>query len=85
MARMQPRETLDLRERFLDATRKGRLQDWNERIGEVAIKAGVKPEGINWGQSPDLVAFEVIKYMNMREDVETLIGAIADYEATHKD
>ena len=80
MSHIEPYETLELRKRILTATSKGRLQDWNERIGEIAILANVEMGYINWCQTPALVASAVIEYVNQRNQIEIIHEAIMMYE-----
>lgn len=83
MSRMPLDQTLTVRNRITEATKNGRLQDWNERIGEIATLANMDLSHINWVQSPDCVARDVVTYANMRSNIESLELAIAAYLSTH--
>ena len=66
-------EIVQLRKDLLDITRDGRVQDWNERIAEIAREAGLKPETINWNGSPDVVASSVIHtYRRLHKSIEKI-------------
>ncbi len=83
MSHLSPSQTLPVRNRIVAATRNGRLQDWNERIGEIAVLAKMDVAEINWAKEPKYVASDVVDYANRRLEVEGLERAIAEYEATH--
>ena len=61
-----------LQEEILNVTREGRVQDWNERIADIALMANVRLEYINWNSSPLNVAREVVEYCGLRERLEEL-------------
>ncbi len=54
-------EITDIRKDLLDATREGRVQDWNERIADIAQEVGLKLEHINWNGSPAVVASKIVQ------------------------
>lgn len=51
----------ELCDKILDLTRDGPLCEWVERIGQIASKAGLPLEQINWNNSPMIVSWEVIQ------------------------
>ena len=82
--RISPSETLALRERITKATRNGRLQEWNERIGEIASFAGMNLGSINWNDAPEHVARAIVEYANQRSAIDGLEAAIATYESKYQ-
>jgi hypothetical protein len=62
-----------LRQKILEKTRSGPLNEWVDRIGNLADNAGLKIEMINWNGSPLLVAHEVIKQANAHDVLDKLI------------
>ena len=61
---MEPGEGLriiEISQRILEETRKGRVQDWLERIAEVARLSNVKLESISWSRAPEHVAIDLVE------------------------
>ncbi len=50
----------ELADLIIDKTKDGRVQDWNERIADIARETDVKMEAINWNGSPQCVAVNVV-------------------------
>ncbi len=83
MEYLSPSETLTVRNRIVAATRLGRVQDWNERIGEIADAGNVDISEICWTQSPNKVAQAVVDSANQRLEIALLERAIDAYEKGH--
>lgn len=64
-------------ENLLDATSEGPATQWNDRIADVASKAGLPLHNINWIGSPASVAQRVAKY------AEDYGGTPSDYFTTN--
>lgn len=62
---------------LLAVTRKGRVADWTDRIAVVAEEVGLDLAGINWNQSPSLVATEVSRIAYGADWDENLKAIIA--------
>lgn len=60
---MPEQSSKELRSTLLEKTRKGRVQDWVERISVIAVSAGCRPEQISWQGSPETVAHHVCSYL----------------------
>lgn len=78
---MEHAEKMRILESMLEKTEPGRLQDWNERIGNVARAAGVKMESITWSKSPESVATDVLRQMEQRFELPALVQAVEDYQS----
>ena len=65
---------------IIDATRNGRVQDWNERIAEIARLAKVPLERINWSKAPTFVADHVLAVAQSRSiSIDQLNQAVEQY------
>ncbi|OGZ05993.1 MAG: hypothetical protein A2942_04665 [Candidatus Lloydbacteria bacterium RIFCSPLOWO2_01_FULL_50_20] len=72
-------EFFKLKGEILEATKEGRLQDWNERIGEIAQLAEFQLEKINWQGAPNELAARLIHYADVRSTIEKLAHALQKY------
>lgn len=71
------------RPQIIDATAKGRVTDWVERIAEIALSTGLDRSRIDWSGSPDVVAHNVIDAAKRAAKLPALEQAIARYRADH--
>ena len=55
---------LKLKQDLLKATEKGRVQDWIERMAEIAKKANLPLHNICWQGAPIVVADNLINYLS---------------------
>lgn len=69
---------LTLKPALVEATRKGPVQDWIERIAAIAASAGLPLERIQWQGSPINVASEVVEAARRHGILDTLKQAIED-------
>ena len=65
-----------LKEALLAKTRKGRVQDWIERIAAIAETAYFDTAQISWQGSPLLVASNAVEFAIRRNSTESLQQAI---------
>lgn len=66
--------------RLVQATRKGPIVEWVERISAIAESLGVALWNINWNQTPKLVAHDVARLVYTMEGAARLEEAIAQLE-----
>jgi len=66
---------------LIEKTRKGRVQDWIERMSEIVTAAGLDTSQINWQGAPKGVALGIAMYVHGRgqTDETRLIIAIEQY------
>jgi len=69
-----------LRCALVEVTRKGRVQDWVERIAAVATIAGLRLESIQWQGSPEKVASNVVETAGRLSMLDLLEHAINNSE-----
>jgi len=67
--------------KLLAATEKGRVQDWVERLAEVAREAGLRIDSISWQGSPNAVAHNVVDFAVRRQREEKLRAVIASEQS----
>ena len=75
------REFQTLNTLLVESTRAGRVQDWNERLAEIARIAGLPLEQVTWGKAPVMVAFSLIECANSRSITSRLRAAAEAYKA----
>jgi len=71
---------VSLASELVKKTRKGRVQDWAERISVVALKADLPLEDIAWNRAPLTVAIDVVHCAQRYRRLDQLKTAMGSYQ-----
>lgn len=62
MSKLDHEKKLELIQQLISATEDGPVSGWVDRLGVIALKAGLNRSQINWGHSPDITAFNMVNW-----------------------
>ena len=77
-------EREELREQIIAMTKDGRVQDWVERIADIAREVGLDLSSISWQGAPVEVAIEVIRFAEKHTKLDTLRNVLSKRQGVAK-